>query len=292
MKAGLLSGCCLSGLFVLGAVCPVSAQTDDAGLTLEQVPSDPVWERGSIRLGAYFANFNSAIGFIIGPKDDARLNGEDVLGLPDTQTVFRGDALYRLGKRRRHQLDFSYAAYRRDGRATLTDPIDLGGGVVIPALQVDSVLNFDIIRLGYTYAIVQTDHVRIGAGVNAYVLPIEYGLEFVTGETPSSLEPRSLIVPVPALALRADFRVWRQLYVASELNGVYLNLLGFEGSLFDATISVEYRLWKHLAVGAGYNGTLVNVGTTEKGADYPGVSSLGEIDVKFHGAMIFARLTF
>jgi hypothetical protein len=245
-----------------------------------------------MKLGAYFANFDSNLGFVIGPKDDARLNGEDTLGLPSTQTVFRGDILYRIGNHRRHQLDFSYAGYRRNGQATLTDPLDLGGGIVIPAVRVDSVLNFDIIRLSYTYAFVQTDHIRVGGGLSAYVLPIDYGLEFATGDTPTTLEPRSFTVPVPALALRADFRVWRQLYLTSELNGVYLNLLGFEGSLFDATVGVEYRLWKHLVVGVGYNGTLVDVGTNERDPDYPGTTSLGEIDVNFHGALVFAKLTF
>lgn len=283
---GLSGTCLLPGLLI------VSAQAASEDLSLEGAQTDPVWERGSVRLGAYFPNFNSELGFDVGLEDNLLIDGEDTLGLPSNITVFRGDALYRIGKARRHQLDVSYAAYRRSGQATLTDPIDLGGGIVIPAIRVDSVLNFDIIRLSYTYAFIQTDHVRIGAGLSAYVLPVEYGLDIAEVNTPSVLEPRDLLIPVPALALRADFRLWRRLYLTTELNGVYLELLGFRGALFDGTVGLEYRLWKHLALGVGYNGTLVNVSSTSNEPDYPGASSLGEVNVQFHGALAFVKLAF
>jgi len=150
----------------------------------------------------------------------------------------------------------------------------------------------DMIRLSYSYAFFQNDHVRIGGGLSVYVLPIEYGLKFAVEETPSSLQPRSFTVPVPALALRADFRLWKALYLTSEVNGTYLELLGFQGTLFDASINLEYRLWKHLAVGVGYNGTLVNVASTDSDPEYPGSPSFGEVDVKYHGVLAFAKLTF
>ena len=279
-------------LSVLIAMGVISAASTSATPPLEEAPSPIYWERASVKLGAYFATFNSDLGFAVGRGRNVLLSGEDTLGLPSTLTAFRGDALYRPGKDRRHQLDFSYASYRRNGETTLTDPIDLGGGIVIPASRIDSVLNFDMIRLSYSYAFVQTDSVRIGGGLSAYVLPIEYGLNVAAGNTPPPLKVRDLVVPVPALALRADFRLWRRLYLTTEFNGIYLELLGFQGSILDASVGMEYRVWNHLALGVGYNGTLVDVQSTETGADYPGIGSLGEVSVNFHGVLAFVKLTF
>ena len=231
----LLTLCLLAGL---GGS---SIWGQEASVLATENPTGIRWEKGSVRLGAFFGSFDSNIGFVVGRESQLLVNGEDTLGLPSTLTVFRADALYRIGKARKHQVDFSYAGYRRNGQTTLTDPVDTGGRVVIPATRIDSVLNFAMIRLSYTYAFVQSDHVRIGGGLSAYVLPIEYGLKFAIGDTPPSLAPRSLIVPVPALALRADFRIWHDLYMTSDFNGVYLELFGFEGSLFDASVAIEYR---------------------------------------------------
>lgn len=281
LTLGLLAG--LGGSSSWGQEAPVLAAENPDGIP---------WAKGSVRMGAAFGNLDSNIGFLVGRESQLLVNGEDTLGLPSTLTVFRADALYRIGKARRHQVDFSYAGYHRNGQTTLTDPIDIGGRIVIPATRIDSVLNFDMIRLSYTYAFVQSDHVRIGGGLSAYVLPIEYGLSFAVGDTPPSLAPRSLIVPVPALALRADFRIWRDLYATSDFNGVYLELFGFEGSLFDASVAIEYRPWHHLALGVGYSVTMVDVGTTNRDPDYPGVGSLGEVDVSCHGILAFVRLMF
>jgi hypothetical protein len=268
------------------------AQSQQQSIHLEESALELPWERTSLELGAFFTTFHSDLGFTVGGINTPMISGEDVLGLPATLTVFRADALYRIGKARRHQVDLSYAGYHRSGGAELTDPIDLGGGIIIPAIRVDSLLNFDVIRLGYSYAFLRNDHVRVGGGLSAYILPIEYGLSYSTGNTPSELQPRSLTVPAPALALRADFRVWRDLYITSDLNGIYLDIAGFQGTLVDAGVALEYRLWKHLAMGVGYNGMIVNVRSTDSDPDYPGATSLGELDVSFHGAVAFVKVIF
>jgi len=278
---------------VIACCCvnPNAARAEDPPVALESTPSELPWERASVKLGGFFSTFDSNVGFSPGGGSSTSLDAEDTLGLESSLAVFRVDALYRIGRRRKHQLDFSYASYRRSGETTLQSPIDIGGGGVIPAGELFSTLNFDVIRLCYSYAFIQTDHVRVGGGLGMYVLPIEYGLEYAVGDTPPSLQPHGITVPVPALVLRADFRIVGDLYLTTALSGVYIKLSGFEGTLFDAAVAVEYRIWKHLALGVGYNGMLVDI-LAVPGSDYPGADAFVDVDVTFHGAMVFAKVPF
>ena len=287
----LCAGLLLTVVFALGCIGPNSLNAEDKPVALDPDPPELPWERASVKLGAFFSTFDSNVGFSPGGGLSTTLNAEDTLGLDSSLTVFRLDALYRIGRQRKHQVDFSYASYHRSGETILQGPIDIGGGIIIPAVQISSELNFDVIRLNYSYAFIQTEHVRVAGGLGLYVLPIEYGLEYEVGTTPPELQPRGITVPVPALALRADFRIVGDLYVTTELSGLYLNLSGFEGTLFDAAVAVEYRIWKHLALGVGYNGMLVDIRALP-GSDYPGADAFVDVDVSFHGAMVFAKVTF
>src|SRR5579864_4927218 len=74
----------------------------------------PPWEKGSIQFGGLIATFHSELTFGIKGGRNASINGEDLLGLDSILGVFRADAFYRPGKRRRSQFDFTYASYDRD----------------------------------------------------------------------------------------------------------------------------------------------------------------------------------
>lgn len=283
---------------ILGIACAsacAGAEVSTSGgqsTIAEKTPPQIPWEKASATFGGYFSIFDSSFAFSPGLSGKAvDLSAEDLLGLDSTLTVFRADALYRPGPRRRHQVDFSYASYRRSGEATLQNPIDVGGGVVIPATTVYSVLNFDIIRTSYSFAFLQSNRARVGGGLAVYVLPIEYGLTYATGNTPPELQPSSITVPVPALTLNADFLVMKKLYLRTALSGMHLSVSGFDGTLFEAGVALEYRVWKHLALGVGYSGMLADIITTP-GSDYPGADAYARVNIDFHGAVAFAKLTF
>src|SRR5580765_4491655 len=84
------------------------------------------WEKGSLQVGGFIATFNSGLTFGTSGGGNANISGEDRLGLDSTLTVFRADAFYRPGESRRHQLDFTYAAYHRDGSSTLSRDLTIG----------------------------------------------------------------------------------------------------------------------------------------------------------------------
>jgi len=219
-------------------------------------------------------------------------NAEELLNLDSSLTVFRVDALYRPGKSRRHQLDFTYASYHRDGSGTLSEEIDINGVTYPVGAKVESLFDFDIIRGTYSYALLQDERMRIALGLGVYAVPLEYGLEIETAGGRSSVNGADTTLPLPALALRGEFKLTRKLYLNAGLDAMYLELGGFQGSLLDVNLALEYRPWKHVGFGLGYSSMSVHAEAEVDSSNYPGVDFVGSVDVRFSGLLLYGKLSF
>jgi len=251
------------------------------------------WEKGSVKFGGFVAAFNSTLGFGLSGGPSVEVKGEDGLGLDSSLTVFRVDALFRPGESRRHQLDFTYAAYHRDSSRTLSEEIDLGDGQILPiGAEVSTVFNFDIIRGTYSYAILQDDRMRVAFGLSVYAVPLEYGLKVATSSGRSEVEGADVTLPLPALAFRAEFQLIPKLFLTLESNFMYIKINGFEGSLVDNTIGLEYRPWKLFGVGLAYSGLSVSVEQNDISSNYPGANFIGNVDVRYNGLLLYGKLAF
>src|SRR4051812_25791855 len=78
------------------------------------------WEKGSVSVGGLISSFDSELTFGFTSGQSVELSGEDNLGMDSTLAVVRAEIMYRPGKSLRHQIDFSYAGFHRDGDATLS----------------------------------------------------------------------------------------------------------------------------------------------------------------------------
>ena len=276
-------------LFILslglsGAVVAEELQTAEES-------SKPPWDKGSIKLGGYVTSFDSNVSFGINGLGGVQINGEDVLGLDSTLTVFKAQALYRPGKSLRHQVDLSYASYDRSGSTTLNDAIEIDGETLLPGTDIDSEFSFQLIRLNYSYAVLQDDRMRISAGLGVYGIPLKYGIDITNPGDERELEVRDATFPLPTLALQAEFLLTPRFYLVSEVNALYLEISDFQGSLIDFSLGLEYRPWTHFALGAALNSTSVHVEAMNDDA-YPAIDYVGSVDMDFVGLMLYGKLTF
>jgi hypothetical protein len=200
--------------------------------------------------------------------------------------------MYRPGESRRHQIDFIYASYHRDGSSTLSEDITIDGVTYPVGAQVDSLFDFDIIRGTYSYAVLQDERMRIALGLGVYAVPLEYGLSIETTGGRSSVEGADTTLPLPALALRGEFQLIPRLFLNAGIDAMYLEISDFQGSLLDVNLALEYRPWKHVGFGVGYNGLSVHVEGESDDSDYPGVDFVGNVDVRFAGLMLYGKLSF
>jgi hypothetical protein len=279
---------------IMGAAC-LTAITSTVNLTAESAEAGKFlpWEKGSIKLGGFIAAFNSDIGFGINNAAGVTINAEELLGLDTSLSVWRGEVMYRPGKSLRHQVDFIYAAYHRNGSAALTEEIEINGVTYPVGTQMETVFNFDIFRGTYSYAILQDERMRIALGLGVYAVPLEYGLTATTtgpGGTSTSVEGADVILPLPALALRSEFQLVPKLFLNASIDAMYLEIDSFQGSLLDVNVAMEYRPWKHFGLGVGYNSMSVNVQAED--SEYPGADFVGTVDMRFTGLMLYAKWTF
>jgi hypothetical protein len=280
-----MSAACMTAIATTGNL---SAESAEAGKFLP-------WEKGSIKLGGFIAAFNSDLGFGINNAAGVTVNAEELLGLDTSLSVWRGELMYRPGESLRHQVDFIYAAYHRNGYTSLTEEIDINGVTYPIGTQIDSLFNFDIIRGTYSYAVLQDERMRIAVGLGIYVVPLEYGFSATTtgpGGGQSSVDGADITLPLPALALRSEFQLVPRLFLNASIDVMYLEIDGFQGSLLDVNAGLEYRPWKHVGIGLGYNGMSVRAEAEDTSSDYPGADFVGTVDVRFTGLMLYAKWTF
>jgi len=256
----------------------------------QEKPVEP-WEKGALKIGGFISAFDSSLQFGIKQVAGIKIDGESVLGLDSTLALIRGNAMIRPGKSRRHQFDLDVASYHRHGSGVITEEIVIDDETLVPGTQIDSILNFDIIRGTYSYALLQDDRMRLALGLGVYVVPLEYGIDITTTTDNRVLEYRDVTLPLPSFAFRADFQLIPKLFLTTEINAMYLEIDQFTGSLLDTSIGLEYRPWKHLGIGAAYSTMSVYV-ESEESSDYPGADFVGAVDVNFTGLMLYAKFTF
>jgi hypothetical protein len=276
--------------FMAGAMISGQATAEDA--TAKPESRFLPWEKGSVKFGGFIAAFDSTIGFGINEAAGVEINAEKLLDLDTSLTVLRLDAMYRPGKSLRHQIDLSWAAYHRDGSATLNEEIEINDMTFPVGAKVDTVFNFDIIRGDYTYAILQDERMRIALGLGVYAVPLRYSVEVETTGGRTKIEGADTTLPLPALALRAEFQLVPRLFLNTYMDAMYLEISDFKGSLLDVNVGLEYRPWKYVGFGVGYNSMSVDVQGESDSSDYPGANFIGTVGVRFTGLMLYGKFSF
>lgn len=277
----------------IAADVPVAADVPGAAGVPGATKTQPIlpWEKGSVSFGGLAAAFDSTLSLGVNGIG-VNVNAEKLLKLDTELTVFRLNALYRPGESRRNQIDFTYAAYHRSGHGVLDQEIDVGSVTLPVGAQLDTIFNFDIIRGDYSYAFLQDDRMRIAVGLGLYAVPLKYSINSTTTSGRAKVEGADVTLPLPALALRADFLLIPKLYLTTSIDAMYLEISNFKGSLYDVNVALEYRPWKNVGLGAGLSSFSVNVEGHGSNSSYPGANFVGSVGVHYGGLMLYGKFLF
>ena len=250
------------------------------------------WEKFSLHLGAFISNISSDLRFGSGIGVD--VNVEDLLGMDADTSVFRIDGAWRFTRNRRHRLDFSWYALRRDGNTqigqdfTIEDPED-GSEVTIPAgTQVNSHFNLDIYKIAYSYSFFQDNRFDLALSLGVFVMPIEFGFN-ATGLVTERVD-ESITAPLPVVGFRGDFALTPKWFLRMGTEIFYLEIEQFKGSIYNGKAAVEYKPWKHVGFGLGVETFRVNI--EANGEDYPGIDFKGEVEFNYIGAQLYTKIFF
>jgi hypothetical protein len=245
------------------------------------------WRNFNIDLGVALTALDSSVQFGssslgIGVVVDV----EDALGLDSSDTVFFANGYYRFGKSRRHRFDFGYAAYRRDSSKVLLNNVPIFDDTLPAGSTVSTEFNFDIIKAGYSYSLLQDDRMDLGIGAGLYIMPIEFSFT----STAIGAKQEDITAPLPVLGLRGDFAITRKLFLKMAWDIFYLKIGDFEGSIMSGLLAIEYNFWKNVGFGLGYNDFRVHV--EAHGSDYPNLNFFGDIDFEYRALNFYTKIFF
>jgi hypothetical protein len=252
---------------------------------------DSPWEKFSVDLGYFIANTDTSVR--LGSGLGVSVDMEDLLGLDTTNSAARVGASWRFTDNRRHRLDFEWFRFRRDGSRTIGEDIlykdeDGNEHIIEAGTYVESFFDFDIYQFAYSYSFFQDDRIDLAGSLGLYVMPIDFGLSATGLFSVGGSE--SFTAPLPTLGVRADFAITPKWFFRSGLEVFYLEIGEFAGSILAVDVAIEYLPWKHFGFGLGFDSLNVHVEADEE--DYPGIDFQGEVNFKYTGLQLYAKLYF
>ena len=265
--------------FVLCLVQPALAK--------ETSQAEKPWKRFSLKLGGAANTTDSSVRLGVNGLGLA-VDVEDILNLESTTSTFAVQGYWRFMKRRRHRLDFSWLAFHRSAETMLGRDITIGDLDLPLGTQVNTNLNIDLYRVGYSYSFFQDDRIDLAIGIGTYVLPIKF--DITAAGLIRGAESESITAPLPVFNLRADFAITPKWFLRTSFDVFYLELFDFKGGIADSKVAIEYNPFKHVGFGLSLNSFKLKV--EAENSDIPGVDFLGSFEYNSLGAMLYLNFYF
>ena len=249
----------------------------------EEDYSNEPWERAALYLGAFFVNADTNLD--LGGPVSVNIDGEEILGLDEDYTAFRGDLLWRIT--RRNRIDFTYYALHRDGtEALVIDIPDPGGGPGFTIGQrVETKFDLDILRGSYAWSFFKDEKFDLAIAAGLYGLKVDFEIE-TEGVVGAARETTDFAFPLPVVGLRGSFALTDKWFLRQSFDFFYVKIGDYEGTLVDLLASVEWNALKYLGLGVGYNFVSMNL-------EYSGSDDfLSEFDLRYGGLLAYAKIYF
>jgi hypothetical protein len=251
-------------------------------------PEDTPWDKLYLQLGVFLADLDSS--FRIGEENigvGISLDVEKFLGLESSKSAFRFDAGWRFTQNFRHRLALNWFAFRRDGENTLTEDIELPNDTIVEGTTIQSIFDFDIIKVKYAYSLLLDERVDFNVGGGLYIMPIRFGL----GEKGKDFTQEDITAPLPVVTLGFNFALTKKWFLRQDIDFLYLNIMDVKGGILDLNAAVERRITRNLALGLGFETMQISVEATAD-SDYPNLDFDGEFGFGYTGVQLYLKGNF
>lgn len=212
------------------------------------------------------------------PLSGTDLSGTQDLGFRPSENDGMVELMFRL--RDRNRITADYLELGQAGTAKLGRPIVFGNQVFNSGDVVNADLQWRVMGLTWTYAIIQNDRFELGAGLGLHLMDLD-----VRGNVPARFYETSIAGVLPTPAVEAAWRVTRRISLTAR--GQYLRaaLNGTSGSMGDFHADAQFRLVPNLALGAGYSVVRLKLDSITN-------SNPGFVGIRLRGPEVFLRASF
>ena len=173
---------------------------------------------------------------------------EDLLGLPDEETILQLDAIFRIGDY--HRIELGYFELERSGNKTLQSPVDFGDEQFAAATVVDSSFDTDILRLSYAYSLINDAQKELGFMAGVHFTNFEAKISSAaTGQRATS----SVETPLPVIGAHGSIALGRKALLGARIQLFRMDFNQYDGLLSYFAIDVQRRFGENFSVGLAYN---------------------------------------
>ena len=191
-------------------------------------PEQPKFE---FRVGAFLDNVDSRI---VRDADNGRVGDEidveNLLGLPEEETLLHAEALYRIGYF--HRLEMGYLKSSRSGTTTLQRSIDFGDRTFPEGTTVDSRLETRVVRFAYAYSLINDPQKEIGVMGGVHLTEFD---TIVADSVSGEREITNATTPLPVIGLHGGLSLGSRASLGARIQVFRMDFHRYEGSLNFAT---------------------------------------------------------
>lgn len=277
MKAtGLLPAFMLAGLLSAG-----SALAEESPPARERPP-----ETLMLRGGGFFQsqiNYLARLDSQNGPVGTF-VDFENMLGVPNCTTVFRGDGLLRFSDC--HAVGGMWYGNKLTGTNTLDLPVQWGDITFPTNAQIDTEVIMNQYKMFYQYSVIHNYEGEIAAQFGVNVLSEKITL---TRRTTGESRTFDGTYPIPFFGVYAQYNFISGvpgLSAYSDVQTVYVNYHDTQtAGWMDFLLGLEFRAFKNFAIGAAYNRFVLNASSQKE-------NSTISVNQNWNGLLAYGSLYF
>ena len=210
------------------------------------------------------------------------VNLETAFHLPETQQLFRGNAIYRFNNN--HSVEGYYYALNRSGQNISKDSIVFGELVIDINSSFTSFFKATLFGGKYRYSVHNDKNIEAGFSAGISFLYLDVGAEVLLLNQSAGKEEYNDLLFLPVFGFYNRVHIYDDLIFQSNVDAFALNIKRYNGVLADLSFSLEYRFLQQFSLGTSYNAYSLDVkfDTKEK----------GEIKYNHKGLMFFGKVYF
>ena len=173
---------------------------------------------------------------------------EDVLGVPDDETVYKLDTVIRFGYY--HRVHLGLFELSRQANETLDRDISFGDETFTAGTRVDTRQNTQTFQLQYGYSLLRDGQKELGLTAGVHYTRIDARLK--AAETGQS-ERIDANTPLPTVGAFGSVGFGANWSVAADAQLFSLNFDRFEGNMAYANVRLERDIGRNFNAGLGFN---------------------------------------
>jgi outer membrane scaffolding protein for murein synthesis (MipA/OmpV family) len=205
---------------------------------------------------------------------------ENLLGLPDEETILQIDAIFRFGDY--HRLELGYFELERTGTATLPTDTNFGDEQFAAGTVVDSRFDTNILRLSYAYSLINDAQKELGfmAGLHFSKFNTEISSS-MTGQRATS----SADTPLPVVGAHGSIALGKKASLGARVQLFRMDFDRYEGLLSYLTVDLQRRFGDNFSIGLAYNFYTMKLESSES-------DLTGSLQIRHSGPALFVSAGF